>query len=191
LSNRNQPQRPSDRHAAVAADDPVGIRAKPADPHFVPSAEPSTAAPNARATARRRLVAAGALAALWVVAIVILALLTANPVTLNREQILQSDLVVIGRFDPQKPSRLIVDESWNRESELAEIDVENHAATRARAGKSYVVPLTKTSAGRFKVTESLLPNSAPLIYPAGDEALEQLRALLPPQRPRIDPPETP
>jgi len=190
LSNRNQPQRPSDRHAAVAADDPVGIRAKPADSPPIPSEEPRSAAPSARATARRRLIAAGVLAALWVVALVILALLTANPVTLNREQILQSDLVVVGRFDSQNPSRLIVDESWNRESDLAEIDVENHAATRARAGKSYIVPLTKTPAGRFRVTESLLPNSAPLVYPATDEAFEQLRALLPPQRPRNDRTET-
>jgi hypothetical protein len=124
------------------------------------------------------LISAVALAAGWWVCLSLLALFTANPVTLNREQILRSKDVVTGTIvgDPGS-GKVSVTEEWKGHDLRGTIMVANLATTIARQGTSYLIPLS-ASDETFRVTETLLPNGAPLIYPATYDALEQLQEIL-------------
>ncbi len=66
-----------------------------------------------------------------------------------------------------------------------EITVTNLSKTVARTGRTYLIPLVPSD-GNARETEIPLSDGVPLIYPATQEALGQLRTILaPPPAPPI------
>lgn len=121
----------------------------------------------------------------WLAFLSVLALLSANPVTINREQILASDAVIVGVRDVERrdPERRIGD--WVRvEQQLAGRGVPSrlllphfaeHAAAQASA---FVIPLRRTR-DSFEITpapEAL--DGRRLVYPASPETLETVAKIL-------------
>jgi hypothetical protein len=86
---------------------------------------PAAADSELMGSSRRRFAAAAAIALLWIIAIVLLAVLTANPVTLNREQIARSPFVVTAKVIDLDKSRVTVDKEWRRGGLSGEIVVQN------------------------------------------------------------------
>lgn len=143
------------------------------------SGAPSELAASAsRISTRTILIAAAAVAVLWWIALGMLALFTANPVTLNREQILRSSYVVTGKVVDAERGTVEVEKEWKQSGFGGTVHVGRLEETGARAGRSYIIPIEKAADGMLNVTRSRLPNEAPLIYPATAEAAAQLSRLL-------------
>lgn len=127
---------------------------------------------------RMLLVIAAVLTAAWMVALLVMAHYTANPVVLNREQILESPYVVTGTVVGEPASgKVAVEREWKKQALSGTISIANLAATGAKSGVSYIIPLSKPDES-LHVTE--VPNSEgmPLIYPATAASLDQLKAIL-------------
>ncbi len=150
--------------------DSEGLSAHTATP---PESVPPTSARN-----RTMLIVAALVAAVWVLGLVVLALISANPVTLNEEQILHSLFVVTAIRPDAKSSMLLVTKEWLHGEDLGEIAVANLDHAKMPADRECLVPLQRLGKGRYQITPTTLPNEAPLIYPATPEAEAQLRELL-------------
>lgn len=133
-------------------------------------------APTANTTAstgrgKTLALAVFSLAAIWYVALISLAAFTGNPVTINRQQIQQSDLVVAGTVDEAGTvSHILVFKGIAPEGEIR-ID-----AFSWPAGE-YILPLKRVD-GKLQVTLTELPDNPPLIYPSNDKSIEQLQQIL-------------
>lgn len=146
-----------------------------------PASSPASEGRNAIAHLLRKravLIAAFILSGLWILGLVILAALSANPVTLNQKQIRASDFVVTAQRNPDGSPTLIVTKEWTEGEELGTIMVTNLEQTAMTPGAEFLVPLLRAAKGRFRVTPTSLPDEAPLVYPATPEALDQLQSLL-------------
>jgi hypothetical protein len=127
---------------------------------------------------RAFLIIAAVLVAVWMVTLGLLAHFSANPVMLNREQILASTFVVTGTVSGDPASgRVTVEREWKKQSLSGTITVENLAAAGARAGVTYVIPLSRPDE-TLRVTEAPYSNGAHMIYTATPDALNQLRAIV-------------
>jgi hypothetical protein len=127
---------------------------------------------------RGPFVCAAALTVVWCAILIVMAWRTANPVSLNRDQILRADLVVTGTVESEPAiGEVSVTREWKKNGLKGTIHVENLEDAKARRGATYLIPLSPSSAG-YRVTEARLDNSAPHIYPATRAAIEQLEAIL-------------
>lgn len=154
------------------------MKSNPAPSPAVTGSElPVTAPPRDRG-ARRGFWIAVAVAACWLLVLGSLALFTANPITLNVEQVRASEYVVTGRVAGEERSVLVVESQWKGAETPAELRVGNLSQTAIRPGRSYLVPLSRTRSGALEVTETDLPENPPLVYPATEEAIAQLAAIL-------------
>ncbi|MEX1098529.1 MAG: hypothetical protein WED34_20960 [Planctomycetales bacterium] len=133
--------------------------------------------------ARLVLLIAAGISAVWGACLAGLALLTANPVTLNPAQIDAADYVVTAIVSSERPDEIVVETEWKRGRELGTILVENLKEAKAVSGERYLIPLTRAGRDRYRVTETLQAELPPLIYPAVPEAERQLAALLGQARP--------
>jgi hypothetical protein len=133
---------------------------------------------SAALRAKRLLIVAGLLAGSWWASLAAMALLTSNPVTLNRLQIRESQLVVSGTVQDLAKGTVTVEQEWKVATNAKTLSVSNLAQTAAREGETYLLPLSRNDAESYRITPALLPNGGLLIYPAVPEALEQLRTLL-------------
>jgi hypothetical protein len=108
-----------------------------------------------------------------------MAWLTANPVTLNRDQLLRADFVVTGKVEsePASVGEVSVSREWKKNGLSGTIHIENLEDARVRQGGTYLLPLSHASTG-YRITEARLANSAALVYPATPVAIEQLEKLL-------------
>jgi hypothetical protein len=141
-----------------------------------PSEPPSAAAPRFRFP--YLLLTAIILSIAWWIALGTMALLTAKPVMINREQVLRAPRVVTATVvDDPKSGQLQIKQEWKGSGPSGTISVPNLSAAGAKRGGTYLVPLSRTSDG-FEVSRTMLPNAAPLIYPATPEAIEQLKQIL-------------
>lgn len=130
------------------------------------------------------------LTAAWLALIAWLTWTSSNPVTLNRRQIHDSDVVLVGQVAKGEPLvEPVPDQPWPL-SDKKPIRIANLSETRAQTGHRYLFPLKRAIPQRagaetetFLVTPSTLPNSEPLIYPAGPEAMSQLKQILQEPRP--------
>ncbi len=145
---------------------------------------------------RRFLLFASVLACLWIVALAVLAAFTANPVTLNQDQIRRSGFIVTATVVDLETSRVLIDQEWRGGALQGEIVVRNLRETSAESRRKYILPLSRANDGKdeFVVTGSLVPVSAsepekkkPLIYPADDDAIGQLKEILARQAEHRDP----
>lgn len=121
---------------------------------------------------------AAVLAILWGALLIGLVLFTANPVTLNQRQIAEADYVVTATVSDLGRGTAVVEKEWKHGTPLRTITVENLDEVSARADREYIIPLTKTGRDRYRVTQTTLPGQPPLIYPASEEAREQLERIL-------------
>jgi hypothetical protein len=144
----------------------------------VPAADPAGAeiVPLPRRVGLLRL-AIAAFAA-WVLALGALALLTANPVAISREQLEQADAVVLARMVEGQP-RIRVERVLG--GNLAPEDVVTVLNLDDVPGispaKSYVIPLTRFRQD-YAITMLRAQRPPPLIYPAGPETIGRARDIL-------------
>lgn len=119
-----------------------------------------------------------ALALVWVGTLAWLAITQANPVTLNRDQVLRAELVVSARIDDIERGACTVEQQWGDDEPLSSISVANLRQTAAENGRAYILPLQHSRSDGFDVVEAHLPTRPFLVYPATDDALRQLQQLL-------------
>ena len=134
--------------------------------------------PPALSPTRTRLYLAGALTVVWCLGLFILAATTANPVTVNRKQVLRAAYVVTATVTNSERGALKIEKEWKTAATLKSITVDNLDKTNAETGRTYLIPLSKAGKNQFRVTESDFANRQPLIYPATAEAVEQLKRVL-------------
>lgn len=138
---------------------------------------PDTASSHTVSHVWRRFVLAASLTGLWVLGLGVLSFLTANPVTLNRDQILEATDVVTAVVDDAVLGRVRVEKSWKDKVADKELTLSNLAETKSAARQRLLIPVT-FSRPNWLVTPSKLPREPPLVYPVGEEAERQLRQLL-------------
>lgn len=136
-----------------------------------------------------------AIGAVWIATLWGLMIASANPVVVNRVQILSSSLIVSGTRDPAKPAVLIIDRVWKGAKPADRIVVRDWPAI-CPSGK-IVVPLQFARQGDgFSVTHGEWPNLPaagkpivdpqdvvvsnlqPLVYPDTEEVRQQLQDLV-------------
>jgi hypothetical protein len=117
--------------------------------------------------------------AIWFVGLSLLALRTANPVTLNRRQILDADLIVEARVDNVAAGECHVTRVWP-EALLGEtIIIFGLSDLSVHAGATYLFPLRRDEGGAaYSVMPTPPPDTQILVYPANDEARQQLETIL-------------
>jgi hypothetical protein len=161
---------------------------------------PSDLAVESKTAGRRGPVAAIVLLAVaWCVALGALVLLAANPIVVNRVQILHADVVAEGLWLPGKTPALDVQRVWKGTLPPGRIAVTG-TLPEQKIVDSVIVPLSLDAAGPWRVTSGNLANPPlhpetgavplpatirPVVYPATDEVRKQLWELLgsPPEPP--------
>ncbi|WP_437192351.1 hypothetical protein [Planctomicrobium sp. SH527] len=146
------------------------------------SSPPTVLSNDAAVRPDRRLMLALGVAGVWILLLFILTIFTANPITLNRVQIQESTLIVVGTVTGKGTITRsdIGGLAWPEQDEIV---IENLSTAKARVGKTYLFPLRQIGrqadgAGAvFEVTPTLLPDHSPLIYPAEPETFSQLKAI--------------
>jgi len=125
---------------------------------------------------------------IWLGLVAWLTWTSSNPVTLNRQQIFASDVLLVGRVSSQHVVEPVEDQPWPL-ADRSPIKIVNLSRTHARPGRVFLFPLrfvlnrigTKPKV-EYMVTPSELPSHEPLVYPATPETMDQLRQIL--QEPR-------
>lgn len=135
------------------------------------------AKPTVGVRERRLLLAAAAAALVWGLLLGALALLTANPVTLNHSQIMRSSVVVTATVSDVATGEVSIAKTWKGDIEGGAIRVEDLAETQAINGKNYVIPLSRVGISSYQVTRTPPPNQ-PVIYPDVPVTGQQLNAML-------------
>jgi hypothetical protein len=124
------------------------------------------------------LIFAVTLTVVWCAILIGMAYLTADPVTLNRDQILRADFVITGKVDSDPAiGEVTVAREWKKDGLTGRIHVENLEDARAHRGATYLLPLSHASTG-YRVTDARMANAPALIYPATGVATNQLEAIL-------------
>ena len=118
------------------------------------------------------VVLATGVAVVWYGALVSLALLTSNPVTVNARQVLSSRLVVVGTVDEGGQVKVVRTVAGALPVQPLKVVLESQPP----AGE-LILPLTKEG-GDFRVTPTMLPRNDRLVYPATEDTLRQLDAIL-------------
>lgn len=126
---------------------------------------------------RRWFVLAASLVSLWVLGLGVLSFLTANPVTLNRDQILEATDVLTAVVDGAKDGRVRVEKSWKGTVTDEQLSLSNLSETKPAARQRLLIPVT-FARPQWLITPSKLPREPPLIYPATERSERQLRHLL-------------
>jgi hypothetical protein len=140
---------------------------------------------------KQQLVRAVALAGIWWAVLIGLATLTANPVTLNREQIRQADVIVSAKVTHAEKNEAVIEKVWYGAIEAGEVTIEGLSESGVRDGEAYLIPLKRAGAGRLKIAQAgFLDGQAAhapqvavrlgpaLIYRRTDASIEQLESLL-------------
>src|SRR5262245_44075916 len=95
----------------------------------------------------------------------LLSFFTANPVTLNRDQILESDDVLTAGVENPDTGNVLILRAWKQRVDEKSLSLSNLKSTEAVSGQTYLIPIRGTS-DEWTVTRSKLPQRVPLIYPA-------------------------
>ena len=88
-------------------------------------------------------------AVVWWLTLGLLALLTANPVTLNYMQIRQADYVVTAKVVDLDTGSVDVQEEWKQDVTLGRIKVENLHEVEAATDSTYLIPISRLDRDRF------------------------------------------
>lgn len=140
----------------------------------VGSAPPATAKPS-----RALMKAIVAIAGIWGAVLLSLVIFSANPVTLNRRQIERSDAVVTARVTDADEGTVSIERVWFAKAALNikrddSLTVKRLQQSRARNGRSYLIPLQRDGERAFRVTPARDQDEKPPIYPASESAIQQI-----------------
>ncbi|MFM9962032.1 MAG: hypothetical protein ACKV2Q_12495 [Planctomycetaceae bacterium] len=138
---------------------------------------PDTASNCLETKARQRFALATGLAAMWLLGLGVLSFTTANPITLNRDQIREADDVLTAVVDDPATGRVRVETAWKNVVRDEHLTLPNLATSKPSSGQRLLVPVRKSKTG-WQVMPSKLPKEPPLVYPVSDESERQLRLLL-------------
>ena len=131
-----------------------------------------------RFTARKWLVITISVAAVWWVGLSLLTLLSANPTTVNRKQIVDSDVVVVARVKDLTSGSVTVTKQWIDPNPQTSLIVTGLSEFEVQTGDTVVLPLTGGPDGTFYLTRvhptKAKPNGTTYIYPATDVVLNQV-----------------
>ena len=131
-----------------------------------------------RFAAKKWLTITIVLAVIWWIALSLLTLLSANPTTVNRMQVVNSDLVVIAQVKDVKSGTVDVTQQWIDPNPQTTLVVSGLSEFDVKNGDTIVLPLTGGPDGTFFLTRvqhtKPNPKGTTYIYPATDEVLEQV-----------------
>ena len=114
----------------------------------------------------------------WWIVLGLLAARTANPVTVNRTQILKARYVVTAKvIDASSQGKITVLKEWKANAINGTIAVSGLPAAGAKAGSMYVIPLSRGPDGLL-VSATPVSGGLPQIYPASIDSALQLRSIL-------------
>jgi len=122
-------------------------------------------------------VVAAVTVATWMILLLLLSVTTANPVTLNRDQIIDSTDVVTALVGDPQSGVIQIQQSWKSVVTESELKVADLAALSVTKGDRFIIPVLRNK-DVWQVTPSKLPKNPRLIYPASDEAERQLKSIL-------------
>lgn len=118
------------------------------------------------------------IAAAWLVALIVVAVTTSNPVAFNRRQIELADVIVMARVIDRAAGTVEVEASWKGEVPRGRITIQNLAASKPELTDTpLLIPLTPVGNG-YVVTTVAPPGPGLLVYPATPKAREELDRLL-------------
>ncbi len=155
-------------------------RTRPAQPATAPPPAPSVAAgnpPPSRAAAR----IGWGLALAWIAVLATLAITAANPVIVNRKQVLEADevgLVVTARVVDRDAGECNVEKQWTPGPPVDGITVTNLKETRAVQGETFVLALEYRAGGTYAVIPAPPSGGPLLIYPATPDVVSQVAKIL-------------
>ncbi|TWT55275.1 hypothetical protein KOR42_29020 [Thalassoglobus neptunius] len=122
------------------------------------------------------LLIAVVIGAVWLSLLLWLTVQYANPVILNRSQILRSQAVLDGRF-PTLENEFIAVEDEESQEKSQPVRFTNFSELTVQPDQEYLVPVI-IDGDKITVTPSPIKD-IPLIYPATDEARKQLAEIAP------------
>jgi hypothetical protein len=144
-------------------------------------AHPASAEEQLRSSSgRRRLLwLVSFLAVAWSVTLLVMALQTANPLVVSRDQLLKSDVVVIARRVRAGDDHVSVERVFRGNVAAGDkLRVLNLADIGGFADdQSYVLPLSPNSDG-YVVTTLDKQRAAPLVYPVSPDTIEAVKSIL-------------
>ena len=117
------------------------------------------------------------IAAIWWAALSLLTFTSANPTTVNREQVLASDVVVQATVQDVAAGKVTVTRRWKDDAVKQHIVVSGLQSFEVQQGDEIVLPLTGDNDGTFKLTQ-LKRSQQTYIYPAAAEVFEQLDTII-------------
>jgi hypothetical protein len=128
---------------------------------------------------RRALKLVAAATALWMLALAAMALLTSNPPLISRDQLLQSDAVVVGRIEKGSRDRIRIERVLTGDFLPDDVvTVLNWGDVASLpTGPPYLIPLTHVRQ-HYVVTVLDGQRSPPLIYGAEAETIGEVKRLL-------------
>jgi hypothetical protein len=138
---------------------------------------PDSTALREATSARQQFTLAAVVAATWLIGLGGLSFQSANPVTINCEQVLSATDVLTAVVDDAKAGTVRIEKSWKGMVSDDRLVLSNLPAAKVLARDRLLIPVSKARSG-WQVTHSRLPNEPPLVYPATAESEGQLRQLL-------------
>ena len=126
---------------------------------------------------RRWFFLAACLVVLWAIGLGVLSIVAANPVTLNRDQILESVDVLTAVVEDRDAGHVRVEKSWKDIVHDKHLTLSNLSQLQLTANERLLIPVIRVPRS-WQVAPSKLPHEPPLVYPATEESERQLRQLL-------------
>jgi hypothetical protein len=143
----------------------------------VPALKQPEISPIANQLNRRSLLIATLVSLVWLLALAVLSFTTANPVTLNRAQILASTDVLTAVVEDVQQGIVRVERSWRNRVTEQSLSVTNLRTSAATVGLRLLIPVVRDN-GDWQVTPSPFSERGAAVYPAMPDAERQLESLL-------------
>jgi hypothetical protein len=121
------------------------------------------------------------LALAWIAVLATLAITAANPLIVNRKQVLEADevgLVVVARIVDWDAGECRVEKQWTPGPPVDAITVTNLNETRAEQGETFVLALEYRAGGTYVVIPAPPSGGPLLVYPATPDVVSQVAKIL-------------
>jgi len=147
----------------------------------MPPAQETEAVPAERRRRDPRFYLALGIGVVWLLILAGLSLWTANPVTVNRKQLLLADAVIVAEI--VEPTGKIKVSSVLKGRADGDLQPDSSLSVRRAgdhwtAGESRVLPLRRDADGNWTIAPAPLPDTVHLDYPANEDVLEQVDEIL-------------
>jgi len=118
------------------------------------------------------------LAVVWGSCLLSLAIFTANPLLLNRDQVLRADGVVSATISRTDPASVSVTKEWKNHQLPRTLRLKSLLPLHLKPEHEYLIPISKVGSDTYAVTPTRLPDQPRLVYPVSRESVRQLREIL-------------